>query len=268
MEINEAIIRAAQALMRRGDGTIDEDMLAVLKAFAAVANQKFDFSEKGHEANEQLAVKGQQIINSGAKWRGVLLSDIRKGSTFTITHSRFDALTGITSPGTDRWEITDPWRRAFDIGVGTAEGTSEDNPEQVHTNAVVRSRLGANVAGLPPQRPFNSNARDSAGGFKGRTLSVPQALCRPPSPWLRLIRGTKALLVRPRLSSGAPTRGVKLSRWTIQSARRIEPSGRRSWRGRRSLLAQSWRVTSRSSLTQPYQRRPLRHTETRSLLAQ
>lgn len=147
-KVNEAIIRAAQALMRRGDGTIDENMLATIKAFAAVANQKFDFSEKSPEANEQLAIKGQQIINSGAKWRGVLLSDIRKGSTFTITHPRFDSLTGITSPGTDRWEITDTWRRAFDIGIGTAEGTSDDNPEQVHTNAVVKSRLGANVGGF------------------------------------------------------------------------------------------------------------------------
>lgn len=147
-KVNEAFIRAAQALMRRGDGTIDQDLLGTFKAFAAVANQKFDFSEKSPEANEQLALKGQQIINAGARWRGILLSDIRKGSTFTITHPRFDSLTGITSPGTDRWEITDTWRRAFDIGIGTAEGTSDDNPEQVHTNAVVKSRLGANVAGF------------------------------------------------------------------------------------------------------------------------
>jgi len=147
-KVNEAIIRAAQALMRRGNGTIDEDVLATIKAFAEVANQKFDFSERSSEANDQLALKGQQIINAGARWRGVLLSDIRARNTFTITHPRFDSLTGITSPGTDRWDITDNWRRAFDIGIGTAEGTCDDNPDQVHNNAVVKSRLGANVGGF------------------------------------------------------------------------------------------------------------------------
>jgi hypothetical protein len=147
-KINEAIIRAAQALMRRGDGTIDEAMLEVIKAKALVASRVFDFSEKDPAANEQLAAKGQKIINSGAKWRGNLLSDIRKGNSFTITHARFDALTGITSPGTDTWEITDSWRRAFDIGIGTAEGTSQDNPAQVHANAVVSIRLAGNTGGF------------------------------------------------------------------------------------------------------------------------
>ena len=145
--VNEAIIRAAQALMRRGDGAIDQEFLGTIKAFAEVANQKFDFSEKSPEANDQLALKGQQIMNAGARWRGVLLSDIRKRSTFTITHPKIDYLTNIANKVTESWEITDTWRRAFDIGIGTAEGTSDDNPQN-HANAVVRSRLGANVAGF------------------------------------------------------------------------------------------------------------------------
>jgi len=146
--VDEAIAREAQALMRSGDGRLDADMLTVLKAFAAVASQgSFDFSEKTPEANDRLAVRGRQIIDAGAKWRGVLLSDIRKGSTFTITHPRFDALSGITSLGTDRFEINDAWRRAFDIGIGTAEGTSQDNPAQVHANAVVAARLGGGGGG-------------------------------------------------------------------------------------------------------------------------
>jgi hypothetical protein len=176
-KVNEAIIRAAQAVMRRGDGTIDENLLATLKAFAAVANQKFDFSEKSPEANEQLALKGQQIINAGARWRGVLLSDIRKGSTFTITHPRFDSLTGITSPGTDRWDITDTWRRAFDIGIGTAEGTSEDNPGQVHTNAVVKSRLGANVGGFNAAEAIQFERTRFSRRFQGKdTMSASSIL--------------------------------------------------------------------------------------------
>ncbi len=176
-KVNEAIIRAAQAVMRRGNGTIDEDLLSTLKAFAAVANQKFDFSEKSPDANEQLALKGQQIINAGAKWRGVLLSDIRKGSTFTITHPRFDSLTGITSPGTDRWEITDTWRRAFDIGIGTAEGTSDDNPAQVHANAVVKSRLGANVAGFNAAEAVQFERTRFSRRFQGKdTMSASSIL--------------------------------------------------------------------------------------------
>lgn len=176
-KVNEAIIRAAQALMRRGNGTIDEDLLATLKAFAAVANQKFDFSEKSPAANDQLALKGQQIINAGAKWRAVLLSDIRKGSTFRITHPRFDSLTGITSPGTDRWEITDTWRRAFDIGIGTAEGTSADNPQQVHANAVVRSRLGAQVGGFDAAEAVQFERTKFSRRFDGKdTLSASSIL--------------------------------------------------------------------------------------------
>jgi hypothetical protein len=176
-KVNEAIIRAAQAVMRQGNGTVDKDLLSTLKAFAAVANQKFDFSEKSPEANDQLALKGQQIINGGAKWRGVLLSDIRKGSTFTITHPRFDSLTGITSPGTDRWEITDTWRRAFDIGIGTAEGTSDDNPEQVHRNAVVKSRLGANVAGFNAAEAVQFERTRFSRRFEGKdTMSASSIL--------------------------------------------------------------------------------------------
>lgn len=145
LNVNEAIIRTAQALMRRGDGTIDQDLLATLKAYTEFVNQMafgtFDFSEEAPEANDQLALKGQQIINSGAKWRLVLLSDIRKRSTFTMNHPRWDALNQITVRETTRWDITDEWRRGFDIGIATAEGTSPDNNAQTHANAVVRRRL-------------------------------------------------------------------------------------------------------------------------------
>ena len=176
-EVNEAIVRQAQVLMRRGDGTIDQDMLATLKAFAEVAGRSFDFSEKSPAANEQLAAKGQQIINSGAKWRGVLLSDIRKGSSFKITHPRFDVLTGITAPGLDRWDITDAWRRSFDIGIGTAEGTSEDNPAQVHNNAIVRSRLGPNVGGFTAGEAIQFERTRFSRRFEGKdTLSASSIL--------------------------------------------------------------------------------------------
>ena len=49
---------------------------------------------------------------------------------------------------TDTWDITDDWRRAFDIGIGTAEGTCDDNDVQGQSNAIVRSRLGANIGGF------------------------------------------------------------------------------------------------------------------------
>jgi len=143
--VDEAIVRSAQALLRHGDGTIDQDLLAMLKAYAEMASRHFDTSEKGVDSNDRLAVKGRQIIASGAKWRGILLSDILKGNTFTMTHLRFDSLSQTNIPGTDKWQITDECKRGFEIGIGTAEGTSQDNPDQVHTNAVVRSRLGQNT---------------------------------------------------------------------------------------------------------------------------
>jgi hypothetical protein len=111
------------ALMRRGDGAIDEEMLARLRSNVDGATLgTFDFSEKDTATNDRLAIEGLRIINAGAKWRGVPLSDIHNGKKFTITHPRFDALTGITSPGTDTWNIDDGWRRGFDIGIGTAQG--------------------------------------------------------------------------------------------------------------------------------------------------
>ena len=236
-KVNEAIIRAAQAVMRRGNGTIDQDLLSTIKAFAAVANQKFDFSEKSPEANEQLALKGQQIINGGAKWRGVLLSDIRKASTFTITHPRFDSLTGITSPGTDRWDITDTWRRAFDIGIGTAEGTSQDNPEQVHTNAVVKSRLGANVAGFNAAEAIQFERTRFSRRFEGKdTLSAASILTRAAAVVASdrqedtaIARDAQVVIQRAERMSGVvtlddPVSTANRSKWTKIMARKRVPT--------------------------------------------
>lgn len=177
--VNEAIWRAAQALMRRGDGTMDQDFLATLKAYAAIANQStwgqtFNFSEENPEANEQLALKGRQIINAGAKWRGVLLSDIRKRSTFTMT-PRSD-LTDITMRGPRTWDITDAWRRSFDIGIGTAEGTSYDNPGQIHDNAVVKRRLSGNSRGFDAAEAIQFERTRSNRKFGGSDILSAQSI--------------------------------------------------------------------------------------------
>lgn len=237
-KINEAIIRTAQALMRRGDGTIDEDLLAVLKAFAAVANQKFDFGEKNPEANEKLAAKGQQIINSGAKWRGILLSDIRKRSTLTMTHPRFDALTGITSPGTDRWEITDAWRHAFDVGIGTAEGTSEDNPQQVHANAVVESRLGANVAGFVAAEAIQFERTRFSRRFQGKdsfsassiVTAAAAVVASDPGKDKAIAREAQVVLRSAstgnnRVTLDDTTSTANRAKWTKILARKVVPTG-------------------------------------------
>jgi hypothetical protein len=177
LNVNEAIIRAAQALMRRGDGTIDQRLLATFKGFAEVAQQStwgqsWNFSEEDAAANELLAIKGRQIINVGAKWRGRLLSDIRKRSTFTMT-PRAD-LTDPTIQVPRGWDITDAWRRSFDIGIGTAEGTSY--PEDLHINAVVRRRLASNTGGFDAGEAIQFERTRSNRKFGGSDILSAQSI--------------------------------------------------------------------------------------------
>ena len=182
--VNEAVIRAAQALMRRGDGMIDQNLLATIKAYAELANQgawgqTMNFSEEDPDANEQLAVKGRQIISAGAKWRGALLSDIRKRSRFTMNYPKWDVLTQITIKETRTWDITDEWRRAFDIGIGTAEGASPDNNAQNYASAGVRRRLagmGSNIAGFDAAEAIQFERTRSNRKYGGSDILSAQSI--------------------------------------------------------------------------------------------
>ena len=101
-----------------------------------VANiQTFATTEQNVTTNDGYAEKGRKTINSGAKWKGRLLSDIRDGSSFTITHDVFNALRQETERRKQTYEIDDRWRRGFEIAIGLCEGSSVDGPRQEKVRA-------------------------------------------------------------------------------------------------------------------------------------
>lgn len=92
----------------------------------------FDNSEAPEQdvaSHDTYAAEGRRIIATGAKWRGRLLSDIRASFKFTFMHDVFDEK-GIPQPRVGVFDITDPWRRGFDIAIGACEGRSENGPGQ------------------------------------------------------------------------------------------------------------------------------------------
>jgi hypothetical protein len=98
-------------------------------------------AETNAPVNETYLQKGQRLIESGAKYAGVLLSDIVRGSTFTITIDAVDALSGAWGKQTMRYKaegpwaaderpLTDAWRRGFTIALGVCQGSSARGPGQ------------------------------------------------------------------------------------------------------------------------------------------
>jgi hypothetical protein len=128
--IDEAIIREAQALMRSGNGNIDEGMLTNLKK--RQIGPMFDFSEHNASTNDGYAAKGRSIINSGAKWKGRLLSDIVNSNVFWIITGVLKG--GVEMPHIEReqvmFEIDDAWKRGFEIAIGFCEGSWVVDAEQ------------------------------------------------------------------------------------------------------------------------------------------
>jgi hypothetical protein len=135
----EAIIRQAQALLRSGDGTIDDAMLTNLKK--GVILTFGSVPEKNVAVNDTYFQKGQSLIASGAKYGGKLISDILKASSFRIAIDQFDALNGVWGKrmvtykangpwGSDERPLTDAWRRGFTIALGACDGSSQRDPGQ------------------------------------------------------------------------------------------------------------------------------------------
>jgi hypothetical protein len=92
----------------------------------------FDNSEALEQdvaAHDKYAAEGRRIIASGAKWRGRLLSDIRASSRLTFLQDGFD-VKGNPQARIEVLNITDQWRRGFDIAIGACEGRSENGPGQ------------------------------------------------------------------------------------------------------------------------------------------
>lgn len=98
-------------------------------------------AETNAPVNETYLQKGQRLIDSGAKYGSTLLSDIVRGSSFTIAIDTYDALNGVWGKRTIRYKadgpwaaderpLTDAWRRGFTIALGVCQGSSERGPGQ------------------------------------------------------------------------------------------------------------------------------------------
>ena len=95
--------------------------------------------------HESFKTKGETLIASGINNRNRLVSDILKGSTFTIVIDFFDALNQVWTKRSMTYNITDAWRRGFTIAIGLCEGMSERGPGQLavyQTLAEVGGRAG------------------------------------------------------------------------------------------------------------------------------
>jgi hypothetical protein len=218
--VEEAIVREAQALLRQGDGGIDERMLAELKLHHV--DVSFDFSERDVTSHEATAATGRAIIASGAKWKGRLLSDICKGSSFTITHDHFDGLTGQSQRLRQTYEITDNWLRGFEIAIGLCEGSSTDGAAQRRVGAAL---IGTTADGFVAGQEVQFNRTNPFGVVIKQSASVDAtalALARPPgmkdslSPTATVTQmaqvGASHSLKRSSSSVKAPALSLKLNR--------------------------------------------------------
>lgn len=103
----------------------------------ALEAKGFTTAERNPQTLDEWAARGQLIINSGAMYTdpktGIVrsLAAIRAAQSYTITRKeRFDAVSGRMLQGewVENIPMTGLSRRGFDIGIGAAEGQSEDGP--------------------------------------------------------------------------------------------------------------------------------------------
>ncbi len=102
------------------------------------------------------------------------VSDILKGSKFSITIDFYDLLDEVWTKRLMSYDITDAWRRGFTIAIGVCEGSSERGPGQLavyHTLAEVGGRAGFD-AGQAVQ--FNRTLSGDSGLFKTTIAKVDQ----------------------------------------------------------------------------------------------
>jgi hypothetical protein len=144
----------------------------------------FDFSERNVTTNDGFAQRGRNIIGRGATWKGRLLSDIRDGTSFTITHNALDSI-GLSEPRQivrrkDTYAINDQWRRGFEIAIGACEGSGVDGPGQ---ERVKSSLVGNVVEGFEAGQEVQFNRTNPLGivthtTTSGKTSTL--ALAKPP----------------------------------------------------------------------------------------
>jgi len=101
--------------------------------------------ESNTAQNDSHKTKGEKLIASGIKYKARLVSDILKGSSFSIDVDFFDLLNGVWTKRSMTYDITDAWRRGFTIAIGVCEGSSARGPGQLavyQTLAEVGGRAG------------------------------------------------------------------------------------------------------------------------------
>jgi hypothetical protein len=128
--VGEAIIRQAQALLRSGDGRIDEAMLMNLMRGQFIGTFG-SVPEKNVQVNDTYFQKGQSLIASGIKYKTKLVSDILRQSKFAIVIDFYDSLNSVWTTRRMKYYITDAWRRGFTIAIEACEGRSVRGPGQL-----------------------------------------------------------------------------------------------------------------------------------------
>jgi len=122
--------------------------------------------ESNRGENDLYIMKGENLIASGIRYNVMPVSNILKGSKFSITIDYYDLLDEVWTKRLMSYDITDAWRRGFTIAIAVCEGSSERGPGQLavyHTLAEVGGRAGFD-AGQAVQ--FNRTLSGDSGLFK------------------------------------------------------------------------------------------------------
>ena len=81
--------------------------------------------------NDSYETMGKSLIASGIKYKNRPVSDILKGSKFSIVIDFYDSLNRVWTKRMMRYNITDAWRRGFTIAIGVCQGSSRRGPGQL-----------------------------------------------------------------------------------------------------------------------------------------
>ncbi len=119
---------------------------SVLRGNAPPFVGTFGSVPESHTAqNDSYHTKGEKLIATGIKYHNRPVSEILKGSIFSIVIDFFDTLNNTWTKRPMTYRITDAWRRGFTVAIGLCEGMSQRGPGQLavyQTLAEVGGRAG------------------------------------------------------------------------------------------------------------------------------
>lgn len=162
--------------------------------------------EKNVSANNSFEEQGRQLIASGISWRGRKLSDILKGTTFTITIQDYDALNSRWIPVKKTYTIDDAWRRGFTIAIGVCQGMSQRGPGQTavyQTMAEAGGRAGFDAGqAVQHERTLSESAAPSG---------LYPIVARPPIQYLATTK--PALFTEEAQEASATKKAIERGSW-------------------------------------------------------